>query len=114
MADIDPIEAGPPDKGEVIVVLTLKFKSGSVDIVLAGLIPALDPTRAEEGNHRFEVYRVPACADTLVIFERWSSKAALEEHWQLDYTKKAIDLFAEHLAEPIVNGKNVLYLTDVR
>lgn len=107
------VSSGPPESGEVIVVLALRFKPGTADAVLAGVLPAVDPTRAEAGNNRFEAYRVTAEPDTLVIFERWKSKQALEDHWQLSYTKIATDLFSEHLAEPLVDGKNVLYLTDM-
>jgi quinol monooxygenase YgiN len=104
---------GPPSAGEVIVVLTLRFKPGTADKVLEGVLPAVVPTRAEAGNNKFDVYRVTAQPDTLVIFERWESKEALDEHWQLSYTRIATDLFAEHLAEPIEDGRNVLYLTDM-
>ena len=111
MKDIDAAP-GPPDAGEVIVVLTLEFKPGTAEKVLAGIVPSIAPTRTEPGNNGFDVFQVSDKPDTLVILERWKSKEALEGHWNLPYTKRALALFEENLLEPLTDGKNVVYLTD--
>lgn len=105
--------SGPPDSGEVIVALTLRFKPGTINAVLAGIIPSIAPTRAEAGNNRFDIFRVTAEPDTLVIMERWKDRQALQDHWQLPYTQQALTLFEQQLAEPLTDGRNVLYLTDM-
>lgn len=113
MSDEASSASGPPESGEVVVALTLRFKPGTADAVLAGIVPLIAPTRAEKGNNQFDVFRVTAQPDTLVIVESWKDRQALQDHWQLPYTQQALALFEEHLAEPLIDGRNVLYLTDM-
>jgi quinol monooxygenase YgiN len=113
MSDEASSPSGPPESGEVVVALTLRFKPRTADAVLAGIIPSIAPTRAEKGNRQFDVFRVTAEPDTLVIVERWKDRHALQDHWQLPYTQQALALFEENLAEPLTDGRNVLYLTDM-
>lgn len=113
MVDEASSELGPPESGEVVVALTLRFNPGTVAAVLSGIVPSIAPTRAEQGNNQFDVFRVTAQPDTLVIVERWKDCQALQDHWQLPYTQKALALFEANLAEPLTDGRNVLYLTDM-
>lgn len=48
-----------------------------------------------------------------MIVERWKDRQALQHHWQLPYTQQALALFEEYRAEPLIDGGNVLYLTDM-
>lgn len=97
---------------EVIVLLTLQFKPGTAEKVLASVVPSIRPTRAEAGNNDFQVFEVQGSPDKLIIFERWKSQAALEAHWQLPYTKEALALFDEYLVEPLSQTKDVAHLLD--
>ncbi|RIV26935.1 hypothetical protein DYU11_01035 [Fibrisoma montanum] len=101
------------DSEEVIVLLTLQFRPGTAEKVLASVVPSIRPTRAEAGNNAFHVFNVKGSADKVVIFERWKSQSALEEHWKQPYTEEAMALFREYLVEPLSDTRDVLYLTDV-
>lgn len=97
---------------EVIVMLRLKFKPGALDQVLAELVPIALQTREETGNIEFQVFRAKDDSDGLVLFERWTNQAALDAHWQLDYTKRVLALFEEHLVRPLSPSEDVTYLDD--
>ena len=51
--------------------------------------------------------------DRLVLFEKWANQAALEAHWQQDYTKRVLVLFEENLVLPLSRTKDVTYLSDM-
>ena len=97
---------------EVIVMLRLKFKPGALDHVLAEIVPIALQTREETGNVEFQVFRAKDDNDRLVLFERWTNQAALDAHWQLDYTKRVLALFEEHLVRPLSPTEDVTYLDD--
>lgn len=101
------------DSVEVLVLLTLQFKPGSGEKVLARMIPSVRLTRAEPGNKDFQLLTLAGREDQFVVFERWENQAALEWHWQQPYTQEILALFAEHLVEPFSEAKNVVRLTDV-
>ena len=98
---------------EVIVMLTLQFKPGSTEKVLARMVPSIQLTRAEPGNNEFQMFEVKGGEDKFVIYERWKNQAALAWHWEQPYTKDALALFQEYLVEPLSQTKDVVYLTDV-
>lgn len=102
--------AGPE---EVLVMLTLQFKPGSAEKVLERMVPSIRLTRAEPGNNEFQLFKIKGSEDKFVVFERWKNQAALEWHWEQPYTKETLELFGEHLAEPLSEAKDVVYLTDV-
>src|SRR6188768_2287294 len=54
---------------EVIVMLRLKFKPGTIDHVLSELVPIAMLTREEAGNIEFHIYRAQNDADRIVLFE---------------------------------------------
>ena len=93
-------------------MLTLQFKPGSAEKVLARMGPSIRLTRAEPGNNEFQLFKVKGSEDKFVVYERWKDQAALEWHWEQAYTKDALALFGELLAAPLSEASNVLYLTD--
>lgn len=97
---------------EVIVMLRLKFKPGSVDQVLGELLPIAALTREEAGNIEFHVFRARDDDASLVLFERWVNQAALDRHWEQDYTKQVLALFEAQLARPLSQTEDVTYLSD--
>ena len=97
---------------EVIVMLRLKFKSGTIDHVLREVAPIVRLTREETGNIEFQVFRAKDDDEQLVLFERWTNQAALDQHWRLDYTKRALALFDQHLIRPLSPTEDVTYLRD--
>ena len=101
------------DTEEVIVMLTLQFKPGSAETVLARMVPSIHLTRAEPGCREFQMFEIKGNKDRFVVYERWQNQAALEWHWQQPYTKDTLALFEEHLVESLSETKDVVYLTDV-
>lgn len=101
------------DENEVTVTLRLIFKPGTLDSVLAELLPIAHLTRGEKGNIEFNVYRARDETDQLFIFERWTDQSALERHWQEDYTKRVLALFDENLLRPLSQKEDVTYLRDL-
>lgn len=67
-----------PAEGPVVVVARLHPSPGQLDVVVAAVRRAVPGIRAEEGC---EVY-APHLADdgSILILERWSSRAALAAH----------------------------------
>jgi len=98
---------------EVIVMLRLKFKPGTIDHVLSELVPIAMLTREEAGNIEFHIYRAQNDADRIVLFERWANQAALDQHWQEDYTKRVLALFEENLIRPLSQTEDVTYLSAI-
>jgi quinol monooxygenase YgiN len=98
---------------EVIIMLTLQFKSGSAEKVLEKMVPSVRLTRDEPGNNEFHLFKVAGSEDKCIVFERWKNQAALEWHWEQPYTKEALELFGEHLLEPFSPAKDEIRLTDV-
>lgn len=109
MTKIDTIAGGQ----EVIVMLRLKFKPGTIDHVLGELVPMVRLTHQETGNIEFHVYRAQDDDDRLVLFERWANQAALDQHWTQAYTKRALALFEENLIRPLSPAEDVTYLRDM-
>ncbi len=98
---------------EVIVTLRLLFKPGTLDMVLREIIPIAGLTREEPGNVEFNIYKPNGTVDQLLIFERWTERSALEQHWERNYTKRVLTLFDENLLHPLSQSYDVTYLSDV-
>lgn len=98
---------------EIVVMLDLRFKPGSTDIVIRKLMPAIYRTRAEPGNIEFRFYKAQGSDDRFVIFERWKNEEALEWHWKQPYTREMLELFNEHLVNLLSERENVHYFNNV-
>lgn len=77
------------------------------------MLPAIQWTRAEDGNLDFQVFRVKDSADRYVLLERWVDQSALDWHWQQDYTKATLALFEEHLTSPLSQVRDVTNLIGI-
>lgn len=78
--------------GRVIVMLRLKFKPGAIAQVLNEIVFAAVLTRKVTTLSSRSIARRDD-VDRLVLFERWADQAALDHHWQQDYTKRVLVLF---------------------
>ncbi len=65
---------------EVVVVVVAQAKAGQGDAALAAFSEVAVPTHAEEGCIGYALHRAAADPDQIVLVERWSSRAALDEH----------------------------------
>ncbi|PZP27913.1 MAG: antibiotic biosynthesis monooxygenase [Roseateles depolymerans] len=66
----------------VAVVATLTVLPGQRDAVLAALREAVVAVRGEPGCESYVLHEDSARPERLVMIERWSSAAALEQHAQ--------------------------------
>lgn len=101
------------DEHEIVVTLRLRFKPGTTSETLDKILPTVTRTREEPGNIEFSVYRARDDDDLLILFERWKNQAALEQHWQMDYTKEAMSVFEQNLLKPLSEEDDVTYLRDI-
>ena len=70
------------------------------DIILFNLLESMiEPSRAESGCNRYDVYRDVKNAGRFLLFESWESDRDLEAHRQSDhmqiFKQKAPDLIAD-------------------
>lgn len=63
-----------------VVIARYRVRAGAEDLVAEALAKMVEPTRAEPGNRRYEVYREPADSAIFVLFEEYADKAAFEAH----------------------------------
>lgn len=56
-------------------------------------------SRKEEGNLGFDAYTVEGGGSTVIVFERWASQAALENHFTLPHLKAVNAAVEEHTKE---------------
>lgn len=113
MTDTTQNSTSTDASGEVVVLLNLQFKPGTSEVVERVMFPGVESTRAEVGNLEFLFFRVKDSNDRYVLLERWVDQAALEWHWQQDYTKAALALFDEHLISPLSQTRDVTHLVDL-
>ena len=66
----------------IYVVAYLKAHPGKAAEVLAAAQPLISATRAEEGCIHYELYQKPGEPEALVFVENWSSRAALQAHFE--------------------------------
>ncbi|MDO6692402.1 putative quinol monooxygenase [Aliiglaciecola sp. 3_MG-2023] len=64
------------------------------------ILDIVESTRKEEGCVRFDVHTNQGLTQ-LFLYEQWLDEAALEQHYQQDYTKKVFSAYQEWLAEPV-------------
>ena len=76
-------------------------KPGERDAVRAAIEAVLEPSRAEPGCVRINVYestREPHC---FLIHSKWRDEAAFEAHAQLPHTQRFVALASELIAHPL-------------
>ena len=110
MSEMAPKSSSAEASTEVVVLLDLRFKPGTSDIVERTMLPGVRSTRAEEGNLDFQFFRVKDSEDRYILLERWKDQSALDWHWQQDYTKAALALFEAHLVSSLSPTRDVTHL----
>lgn len=100
---------------EVVVVVLFRVVPGRVEDGLAALAEVAVPTHAEEGCIAYAAHRDPADPDSIVLIERWASRAALDEHLATqhlaDFRASSQDIWAGpaaiHVLDPVPAGDPV-------
>jgi len=68
------------NQNPVYVFATWKVKEGQIDNVLNLLKPVKDESVKENGNLFYKIHQSNLDANTLVLFEGYTSEAAVSEH----------------------------------
>ncbi|MDQ0321404.1 quinol monooxygenase YgiN [Pararhizobium capsulatum DSM 1112] len=89
----------------IYVIAYLKAHPGKAADVLAAAQPLIAETRAEDGCIYYELYQKPGEPETLVFVENWSSRVALQAHFETAHIaafgKATADLVAESRVEVV-------------
>ena len=85
----------------VRIFATIRPKPEFFDAAKAAILEIIPATRAETGCEWFELYEGAEGSDTLHLWEKFVSDAALEAHYAKEYTKQVFDAYQEWLAQPV-------------
>ena len=88
-------------EGKVTVIARIKAKTGEVQRVKEELLKLLAPTRAENGCMNFDVHQGATDQSQFLFHENWTSKAALEAHFETPHIKNWLRVAEGLLAEPL-------------
>ena len=76
---------------EAITVLArLKAKDGMQEMVKAGCLSLVEPTKSEEGCLVYDFHQDTEDPASFMFYEQWVSKEALDEHLQTPYLQAFI------------------------
>jgi quinol monooxygenase YgiN len=105
-ADDNPIIASVKSKVKdptkpFALLVTIKAKPGKEKDVEAVFAPCIAATKKEPGCLAYELNRDPDEPTTYLMFEKFKSVAALEDHLKEDHTKKLLKALDELTAEQI-------------
>ncbi len=88
-------------EGKVTVIARIKAKTGEVQRVKEELLKLLAPTRAENGCMNFDMHQGATDQSQFLFHENWTSKAALEAHFETPHIKNWLRVAEGLLAEPL-------------
>ena len=88
-------------EGKVTVIARIKAKTGEVQRVKEELLKLLAPTRAENGCINFDMHQGATDQSQFLFHENWTSKAALEAHFETPHIKNWLRVAEGLLAEPL-------------
>ena len=88
-------------EGKVTVIARIKAKTGEVQRVKEELLKLLAPTRAENGCMNFDMHQGATDQPQFLFHENWTSKAALEAHFETPHIKNWLRVAEGLLAEPL-------------
>lgn len=88
-----------PDKPFTVVV-KLQVKPDAADKLITACKPAIEATRKEAGNLRYELNRDSEDPNTFVMLEQWKNWAAMEAHLKQGYTTAVLKAAGDLAAAP--------------
>ncbi|TBU98528.1 putative quinol monooxygenase [Stutzerimonas kirkiae] len=77
----------PRQDSPVVLFNILPLQAGEIDGFLPSMLDNAHASRQEAGNLSFDVFQPEDGAATLLLFERWVSQAALDEHFATPHLK---------------------------
>ena len=81
------------------VVAVMTAKSGSVKLVGEALLALVEPARAEPGCNSYQLFTSAVDPATFITVETWSSREALNAHYQSAPVVQALSAASEHLVQ---------------
>ena len=92
----------------IIVTVVVTTKPEFTDRFIAQMNGLAVTVRSEEGCLAYDLYADPSQADRLFLFEKWASKAALEQHFAQPHMAEHFNLVADWFA-----GETIMTTYDV-
>lgn len=93
----------------VVVVATLRVREGAEEEGMAVLRELVERSHPEEGCLAYAVHRAADDPRTVVLVERWASRAALDAHFQQPHVAEA----GARSAEVLDGQPTILFLEPV-
>ncbi len=93
----------------VVVVATLRVREGAEEEGMAVLRELVERSQPEEGCLGYAVHRAADDPRTVVLVERWASRAALDAHFQQPHVAEA----GARSAEVLDGQPTILFLEPV-
>ena len=86
---------------KVTVLARFKAKKGLEEKAKQAILACVAPTRAEAGCINYDLHQSSDDPASLMLYENWISKEALDEHLEMPYLVKLKGQASELFAEPI-------------
>jgi quinol monooxygenase YgiN len=83
---------------EVRLVINMHARPGMAAAYAAAWAPHQDEVRGEDGCLQYELFRSIVHPDHLALLELWHSRAAFDEHWEVE--RRRAPAGTEYLAHP--------------
>lgn len=91
------------------VLAAFRAREGMADALRAATLAVVEPTRAEAGCIRFDVWEDSDARGTFFIRETWKSDADLQAHFQQPYLVDLVEQHKDLLAAPLRLHKLDIY-----
>ena len=86
---------------EVVVIAHFRAKENMEEKALAAAKKLIGPTRAEDGCMQCDLHQSSEVPQNFVFYERWESKADLDEHLKMSYIEEFMEESGPLLEEPV-------------
>jgi quinol monooxygenase YgiN len=87
---------------QVVAIMTAKPKS--VKLVSEALLALVEPTRSEPGCNSYQLFTSAVDPATFITVETWSSREALNAHYQSPQVQQALSAASDHLVQaPVIH-----------
>ena len=85
---------------KIVLVAHLKVKEDKIEETKKAALAIVADSRAEAGNHNYDIHQAIDDPTVFIWHETWASKAAIEEHFETDFFKNFFAEVNDYTAEP--------------
>jgi quinol monooxygenase YgiN len=86
---------------EVVVLAHFRAKENLEEEALKAASKLIGPTRVESGCIEYNLHQSSEVPQNFVFYERWRSKADLDEHLKMSYIEEFMEESGPLLEEPV-------------